>query len=342
VPDDAIRARSDMPQGGLWVAAVATRPRLETFPRLAQIDTNGVWARRLGEAHGAAEGRAFTFDPPQQGIGAPAEIPVFNDVRPRETMPHYIARVGERLHHRKRGITPWDIERLVLEAFPEVWMVKCLAHLDRRDPLPAPGCLTVVLVRKPPQREPNNITRAHVFDVGMLSRVKDFLVDHGSPFAWIDVVNPGFQRIQVRATLRFDAYRDDGAMAQRLAGDLNDYLSVWTGPPEVSRFGWSINRKLLRAHINALPYVRAVSDFSVLHLAQDDNGHHRLMDTAQNDYRQPHPLHIRPATPWSLPIAAADHTLRTVHSVTGDRETQSGIGRLAVGDMLIVGQKVTS
>jgi hypothetical protein len=34
--------------------------------------------------------------------------------------------------------------------------------------------------------------------------------------------------------------------------------------------------------------------------------------------------------------------LRTVHSVTGDRETQSGIGRLAVGDMLIVGQKVTS
>jgi len=341
LPEDAIHDRGDMPEGGIWLAAVATEPRLQGFPRLAQVDTNGVWARRINADLGHPEGRAWTFDPPQEGIGVPQEVPTFADVRPHETPEDFMARVGERLCHRKRGVTPWDIERLVLDAFPEVWMVKCLPHLDQKIKGPAPSCITVVLVRKPPLRQPNNIRNAHLFDVGTLSRVQDYLSGLCSDFAKVDVVNPAFQRIQVRARLRFDAFRDDGAMAQRLACDLNTYLSVWTGPPEVSRFGWSINRKLLRAHINALDYVRGVSDFSVLHLAQDDEGHHALLDTAQSDYREPHrPVYIRPATPWSLPIAAADHALSTAISAKTDRETQSGIGRLAVGDMLIVGQKV--
>ena len=29
-----------------------------------------------------------------------------------------------------RKVTAWDLERLVLEAFPEVFKVKCLPHTD--------------------------------------------------------------------------------------------------------------------------------------------------------------------------------------------------------------------
>lgn len=341
LPDDAIREGGGMPAGGVWLVAVATLPKLSNFPRLAEVDTNGVWARRAGHELGHPQGRAWAFDPPQQGIGVPREIPTFNDVRPEETPADFVSRVGERLRHRKRAITPWDIERLVLDAFPEVWMVKCLPHLDQDVRGSAPGHVTVVIVRKPPKTGPNNILSAHLFDVGTLSRVRDHLNELCPVFARIDVVNPSFQRIQVRATVRFDSFEDSGAMTQRLASDLNSYLSVWTGPAEVSRFDWSINRKLLRAHVGALDYVREVSDFTVLHLSADDNGHHALIDTAQLDYRIPErPVYIRPAHPWSLPIGAAQHALRTVHRTVTDLETQSGIGRLAVGDMLIVGQEV--
>ncbi|MFK7868238.1 MAG: hypothetical protein AB8B58_03240 [Roseobacter sp.] len=343
LPDDAIHNRGEMPPGGVWLAAVATKPRLEAFPKLARIDINGVWALRDGEELSPPEGREWIFDPPQDGVGGPREIPTHIDVRPKETFGSFAARIGERLRHRKRAVTPWDFERLVLEAFPDVWMVRCLPHLDQKTKGPAPGHVTVVLVRKPPKTGPNNIVGAHLFDVGSLSRVKDYLTSLSSRFSKIDVVNPSFQRIQVRATLRFDAFRDDGAMAQRLSKDLDNYLSVWTGPPEVSRFGWSINRQLLRAHINALEYVRGISNFSVLHLSQDDTGHHALIDTAQDDYRRPKkPGYIRPANAWSLPIAAANHALQTAISNETDRETQSGIGRLSVGDMLIVGQKVNT
>jgi hypothetical protein len=37
-------------------------------------------------------------------------------------------RISERLRHKDRAIGLWDYERLVLEAFPEIYKVKCLDH----------------------------------------------------------------------------------------------------------------------------------------------------------------------------------------------------------------------
>src|SRR5207244_8202393 len=42
----------------------------------------------------------------------------------------YFRRSSERLRHRNRAVTPWDLERLVLEAFPDVFKVKCLPHTN--------------------------------------------------------------------------------------------------------------------------------------------------------------------------------------------------------------------
>ncbi len=343
LPEDAVRETPEMPGTGVWLAAVATKPDLSAFPNVTSIESNGVWVvRRDDSFSNGSEPRSWTFEPPQVGIGAPTEIPIFGAVRPPETARDFTARVGERLRHRKRGVTPWDVERLVLDAFPEVWMVKCLPHLDRRSPQPAPGRVTVVAVRKPPVLTADAPASPQVFDVGTLQRIQDHLEALGPEFAEYDVVNPSFERLHVRASLAFDHYRDDGAMAQRLKTHLNRYLSVWTAPEPMKRFGWSLNVKLLRAHINALDYVRRINDFSVLHLAADDTGRHVLLDTAQSDTRGPHGPWITPAHPWSLPLSAADHALTPLLTPQDDRPTQSGIGRLSIGDMLIVSQRTNS
>lgn len=339
LPEDAARLTPEMPKTGAWLAAVATKPDLSAFPRVTLIDTNGVWARRADDSfEGTGPARIWTFATPKSGSGAPVEVPVAADVRAPETTQDFTARVGERLRHRKRGVTPWDVERLVLDAFPEVWMVKCLPHMDQRAPQAAPGRVTVVAVRKPPVLKADAPATPQVFDVATLQRIHDHLTRLGPVFAQYDVVNPSFERLHVRASLEFDHYRDDGAMAQRLKTHLNRYLSVWTAPDPLNRFGWSLNVKLLRAHINALDYVRRINDFSVLHLASDDAGTHVLLDTAQSDTRGPHGPWITAAQPWSLPLSAADHALTPLLTPSDDRPTQSGIGRLSIGDMLIVGQ----
>ncbi len=345
LPDDAVDHSPEMPAGGVWIAAAATRPDLHIFPTLRRISVNGVWALRgdLSWRGNDSPPRSWTFNPAQPGIGKIREIVTPAAVRPPETPDHYIARMGERLRHRKRAVTPWDVERLVLQEFPEVWMTKCLPHLDRRSAAPVSGVATLVAVRRPPDGGPALHPAPCLFDVAVLQRIREFLTVHGPEFARFDVVNPAYERLQVRAKVSFHPERENGAMAQALRQELARYLSVWTAGPALRRFGWSLNTRMLLAHIADLPMVRGVTDFSVLHLAADDGQSYELLDTAQPD-GDPRGLYgpvIRPRRPWALPLSAADHVLTVLSELEDETPEASGIGSLSVGDMLIVGQRTT-
>lgn len=337
LPEEARSPSPEMPSGGAWIAAVATEPRLGDFPKLALLETNGVWAIRQNPLpHDKEAPRVWTFAPAVAGLGTTTEVPVKVEVRPPEAPDHFTARVGERLRHRRRAITPWDMERLVLEEFPEVWMAKCLPNLDRRQVAPCPGRATLVCVR----RQPQTLT-PQMLDVSTLQRIHDFVAGIAPQLAAIDVVNPAYDLLHVRGKLTFDAFRDDGAMARRLSRDLDTFLSVWTAPDTLARFGWTLNLRMLSAHIRDLDYVRGLTDFSVLHLARDDAGSHVLLDSAQDDWRGGHLHSLRAARPWSLPISAGNHALTVVGKDLEEDPIQSGIGRLPVGGMLIVGQGTT-
>nr|WP_252733584.1 hypothetical protein [Paracoccus marinaquae] len=344
LPEDAIEHSPEMPAGGVWIAAVATTRRLHVFPRLNRISVNGIWVRRGDSSwRGDEPGRVWSFNPPQPGIGAIREIATPGDVHPPETTDAYVARVGERLRHRRRAVTPWDIERMVLQEFPEVWMVKCLPHLDRTDPAPMPGVATVVAVRRPPGGRTPRHPEPCLFDVAVLQRIHDFIAGQGTAFARFEVVNPAFERLQVRAKIAVEAGRENGAMAQALKHELARYLSVWTAGRALQRFGWSLNTRALKAHIADLGYVRGVTDFSVLHLSADDSRSHELLDTAQaaEDPRGLYGPIIRPRRPWGLPLSAADHVLTILSDIEEEAPAASGIGSLHVGEMLIVGQRTT-
>ena len=345
LPDDAIAHSTEMPAGGVWIAAVAQQAHLDIFPALCRVKVNGVWARRSDTSYRADHSsRVWTFDPPQPGLTEVAEIASPADIRPPEDDKSFYARVGERLRHRKRAVTPWDVERLVIDRFPEVWMAKCLPHTQGGELTPRPGHMTIVVVRKPPDAGRDAAPQPALFEVGMLNGIKSFVSEFASDLATIEVVNPAFERLQVRAKVAFDAQREGGAMAQTLKRELNRYLSVWTAGVAMRRFGWSLNVQMLQAHLKGLSYLRDLTDFSVLHLVSDDNARYRLLDTAQapTDWRGTYGPIIKPHFPWSLPLAATDHVLAVLPELQDEAPTASGIGSLAVGDMLIVGQRVGS
>ncbi|WP_298841268.1 hypothetical protein [uncultured Roseobacter sp.] len=343
LPDDATDHSPEMPAGGVWLAAVATRPHLEIFPALSRVSVNGVWVCRRDDTwknHGTP--RTWSFSQAQPGLSPPSEIVTPAEIRPPEPPDAFTARVGERLRHRRRGVRPWDMERMVLEKFPEVWMAKCLPHLSRKTPAPAPGTVTLVVTRKPTADPALHTPAPALFDVATLERIRDWLSDYVSEEAQLDVVNPTFERLQVRAKLSVTADRENGAMAQMLRRDLARYLSVWTADDSLARFGWSLNVHMLRAHIAALPYVDDITDFSVLHLVGDDARSYQLLDTAQevNDPRGgTYGPVLTPRFPWSLPLSTADHILTILPEIDDEAPSAAGIGNLTVGDMLIVGQR---
>ena len=341
LPDDAATPPGEMPGGGVWLAVSAPEHGFQTMPVLTHVRTNGVWAiSSETHDHDADHDREWRFEVASPGMAPPVETSRRAPPRPPETRAHYLARVSERLRHRQRAVTPYDVERLVLEAFPDVWRVKCLPHLSRQNPAPRPGAATVVVVRHPPTAALQvPLGQERMFDAGTLDKIRDFLQRHGPETASFEVVNPAFDRLHVRAAVRFAPFKDDGALASKLQRHLSDALSVWTGAADLARFGWSLDVPMLRAQIAALDDVRDVTDFSVLHFVADDHGNYRLADTAQSDQRGALGSVIRPSRPWALPLSTRDHAISTVERIQPITPTQSGIGRLRVGDMLIVGQE---
>ena len=345
LPQDAARPTTEMPSGGSWIAAVATRPKLSTFPALQHIKIGGVWARQIDETpHATGEPRTWTFSPAQRGVSTIAEIATPRAVRPPEAIPDFTARVSERLRHRKRAVTSWDIERLLLEEFPETWMAKCFPHLSSRDAAPKPGHLTIVAVRSAPLDKNVPHAEPSLFDIATLGRMREFIQCHTSGFTEIEAVNPTFERLQVRAQITVDPQREDGAMAQLLNNEITSYLSTWSAPPALGRFGWRLNEQLLRAHLMQLSYIKNISEFSILHLSGDDKAKFELNDTAQDnrDRRGAYGPILRPRFPWALPLSAKDHHLNLINDLTDHKPTPAGIGSLGVGEMLIVGQRTRS
>ncbi|MEP1613567.1 MAG: hypothetical protein ABJL72_16815 [Roseobacter sp.] len=342
LPEDATDHSSQMPPGGVWIAAVATRPNLDVFPALAQATVNGVWVRRSDDTWketGAT--RKWSFNPVQPALSNLTEVGSATQTRPPEPKDMFVARVGERLRHRQRAVTPWDMERMVLEAFPEIWMAKCLPHLSQQTPTPSPGHVTLVVTRKPAIEDMTRRPQPALFDVTTLEQIRSWLQRYCNETIRLDVVNPTFERLQVRAKIALSTDREDGAMAQVLRHELTRSLSVWTAPPTLQRFGWSLNMHMLRAQIAGMQYVEKVSDFSVLHLAGDDSRTFQLLDTAQ-EHRDPRGIYgpgLRPRFPWSLPLSAANHTLTILPELSEETASAAGIGSLALGDMLIVSQR---
>ena len=342
LPDDAATPTGEMPGGGVWVAVSAPEEGFDTLPILTHVRTNGVWASSREEHDPDADhDREWRFEVAIPGMAAPLETSRRAPPTPPESRERYLARISERLRHRQRAVTPYDVERLVLQNFPEVWRVKCLPHLTRQTPVPQPGTATVVVVRHPPAGGAQApLGEERLFDAGTLDRIRDFLQRHGAEQAKFDVVNPAFDRLHVRAAVRFAPFRDDGALAAKLQRHLSDMLSVWTAASDLSRFGWSLDVPMLKVRIAALDDVLGVTDFSVLHFVADDQGYYQLADTAQADQRGPLGPVILPSRPWALPLSTRDHAISSVERIRTIPATQSGIGRLRVGDMLIVGQEV--
>ncbi|MEL7277010.1 MAG: baseplate J/gp47 family protein [Pseudomonadota bacterium] len=337
VPRDAVEGSSEVPGPGIWIAATASG-RLNDFPSLVRLSTNGIRLSVAPEGTadlGAAAGRTWTFAPAVPGLGAVTEQTSLQGGLKAESRRAFNTRVSERLRHRQRAVTAWDVERLVLEAFPDVWKVKCFPVLDRRTEEPRAGHVTVVVVPHPPANALEVPEQPAMFDVLTMRRIEGMLRDRMDPFAELEVRNPGFERIQIRARLRFARNRDDGAIIRRIKTELSRSLSVWTAQAPMNGFGWSINLNDIRAALLSREDVERVSGLSALHLTRSDGAYHALGDSAPGR-RQPEEPRIAGREPWSLPLPMAHHMLDPLGDDPPRRAERTGISGLAVGGTLVV------
>lgn len=212
----------------------------------------------------------------------------------------YYRRISERLRHKQRAITVWDYERLTLEQFPSVAVVKCLTHTEKDD-LNAPGFVTLAVIPDPDTLRGEGRFYPGV-GAGDRTAIADYLNQHNSffvsgvggfsaccchdhtedltvekapcgcpPDSRLQVVNAQFEPIRLQVCVRFYKGKDQTLYTKILNDDLRAFLAPWTrtgGPPIA--FGTSLKTTQLLRFLENLDYVDVVMSIKVKHFASKE------------------------------------------------------------------------
>jgi hypothetical protein len=198
----------------------------------------------------------------------------------------YYTRVSERLRHKKRAVTPWDYERLVLEQFPEVFKVKCIPNADpgclcpdppslmdtRRDTnlLTKPKCCgplkssANVLIVPVPNLKNNNAENPLQPKTSRLTLIQivNYLTPLTSPFVTVHAKNPVYEQVIVFFRVKFLSGTDKGYYLQKLNEEIVQYLTPWAFNAEIEAdFGKKIYASSIINFIQQRSYVDFITDF---------------------------------------------------------------------------------
>lgn len=274
-PETAQTAFSILPQGHSWLRA-RVKNHSAAFDQQLGIHIQAIKAifspepssdlQRLKQALPAGSVKKMLAD--TANIAKIEQVyPSFGGQAP-ETPEHFYRRIAERLRHKGRVVNLWDCEHLVLEAFPQIYKVKCLPHT-----LGLPGMKYdlefmnghVTLVVIPDVRQlPDTQRDRPKASQNLLGDIKRFLEARISPFATLEVLNPRYEPIDVRFSVKFRPGKDDAYYNKKLEEEIKTFLSPWrANEPKEIQFGGEVYRSSLIDFCDSRPYVDFVQDFFI-------------------------------------------------------------------------------
>lgn len=135
------------------------------------------------------------------------------------------------LRHKNRAIQKTDYELMVLEAFPQIFKVKCINHsywLDagkyENDFPMAPGYVLLAIIP-----DLNQLKAAENFEprapVSLLEEVEAYLKKHTSPFVRLKAMNPRYEKVNLCISAKLLPGKDEVYYKAKLAQDIREFLA---------------------------------------------------------------------------------------------------------------------
>ncbi len=270
LPSTASLAHSRMPAGLIWLRLGLARAALAQS-RLRQVSANGVEVQLVtddpGAAHRArplAAGSIGKIKLAPEAIKSVQQSAESFGGSPAERPETLAQRAAERLRHRARAISLWDYERLALQAFPEVYQAKCIAHTNGAGCGLSPGEVLLVVVPRLSEVAAAQRNRPKL-PANRLLAIRDYLAATMGLSAQLRVQNARFQPVRVRLAVRFHAGLEFHYYQQQLQADLQRLLSPWSFDDAAAlSFGGRLSPSVLLHQIEQLPYVDYLSDFALM------------------------------------------------------------------------------
>ena len=187
------------------------------------------------------------------------------DGKLQESNSLFYARISERLRHKRRALTLWDYERLILDQFPEIFKVKCLTHTDENSDL-APGAVSAVVVPNLLNKNSANPLQPRV-NLVTLEEITDYVSSYLPLFVDFEVNNPVYEQLLVDCEVGFLEGRDAGYYGNLLNEEIKEFLSPWAYEEgQDITFSGKVFKSDILYFIENRDYVDFVNNFKLYHI----------------------------------------------------------------------------
>jgi len=268
IPVEATNENTAFPSGYIWVRAsmgkkynvVCKAIDIHAQAAIATFENNG---NELSHLERGLEAntikKLITRVPKIKGVAQP-----YNSFGGYETESNdrFYRRISERIRHKKRAVTLWDYEHLILQEFPQVFKVKCLNHtaITKVNTVVEPkytsaGNVTLVVI-------PDTVNK-NVFDrfeprlsKATLNEIKQFTNMLNSHHVNAEIINPTYEQVTVQLEVSFYDGLDANFYRNQLNDDIICLLSPWAydNTQEVI-FGIELHKSVLVDYVEKLDYV---------------------------------------------------------------------------------------
>jgi len=249
-------------------------------------------------------------------------------------------RMSGRLKHKNRALIPADYELLILENFPQLYKVKCFANLIpdwNPEKSIRPGHITIVAL---PYETLNEQTNEKPWLSGhLIGEIKDFISRHAPSFVKIYVINPVYETIQVRCTIKLKDTHCSGLHINRLNQAISDFISPWNDSIGYkAHFGWRISVPDIEAYIQQFDFIERVTNLSILRITSDDKNLYTVFDSAAQAESVSEFRVITPKYPWSVSAPIQQHFIEVDDSLDTIDPKITGVGELEIGSTFIISE----
>jgi hypothetical protein len=263
--------------------------------------------------------------------------------RPEETEEQYNLRISERLRHKQRLLTSLDIAQAILNAFPEILMVKCVeAGAARHLVLPAINLQVIVVPRE--KEDGRFISREPGVSLNTLFRIKTYINRQLSVFANVEVGNPVYERIKIVCSVQIKKQginTNNGYYLKLLNEDISQYINPWLyGKTDDLKIGGKIYIQDILDDIKKKPYVNYITAYSVLHFYKRQDMITGRLDAVVVDSAVEKIHYIEASRPDAVLIASDTHLITIIETPDYTDAEASGIGKFLVGDELTIYRRI--
>jgi hypothetical protein len=220
-------------------------------------------------------------------------------------------RSSERLRHKKRAVTSWDFERLILDEFPEVHRVKCLNHYRYNSTTisnVSAGYITLIPIAKSNNYQ-NPVSWKPLLSLGIMKKIQQHIAKIASPHARISVKTPTLEKIEVKFKVKYHEIpgADTRLYATELKKIINAYLSPWAFENTDMVFANAIEISALIQLIDNQIFVDYITDFEVNQIILNDAN-----DSVKNIFYKV--KEIIPMTDFTLFVPNESHFIEEINN----------------------------